>query len=463
MKKGLFQILLANIVSLVIGVGLSFLVPKYLSIESYAAYKTYGLYITYAGFFHFGYADGMYLKYGGKRIDELDIQDMANNFCNYFAIILVIAAVFLGAGILINDYILVAFAIGQMTTNLLSYLRSLYQATGEFTAYSKALNLEKIGIFLLTVVFLLAVKSDSYFIYIGIQILVGAFVSIYLLRRLENRLHFIRSGKLSLKEGMENIRAGVVLMLGNFSSGIFTGLDRWFVKFLMGSTSFALYSFSSSLLNLLNVFITPMTVSFYNYFCKGIDNQKIKQLKRLILAWGLLLVSAAFPVKWILKYYLQKYYGSIEIIFALFAAQVFIAVIQGIYVNLYKAKHLQRKYLIQMVLMLIVGVVTNALFYMQDKRVEAFGYATLFTYLIWFLSCEVSDAKLRYRLNDYAAMLVLFLAYFSFGMMFDPVIGFSLYVALYVVTIRLLMPDVWNFAFDIVKSLHGNKTVKRIV
>lgn len=460
MKKGLFQILMANIISLVIGVGLSFLVPKYLSIESYAAYKTYALYITYAGFFHFGYADGMYLKYGGKRIDEIDRQDLANNFCNYFTIILVMAAAFLGAGILIKDYVLVAFAVGQMTTNLLSYLRSLYQATGEFTAYSKALNFEKVGVFLLTIIFLLAVKSDSYLIYIGIQVLVGAFVSIYLLRKLENRLHFIRSGKLSLKECEENVRAGLVLMLGNFSSGVFTGLDRWFVKFLMESTSFALYSFSSSLLNLLNVFITPITVSLYNYFCKGIDNQKIQQLKRLILAWGLLLVSAAFPVKWILKYYLQKYYAAVEIVYVLFAAQVFIAVIQGVYVNLYKAKHLQRKYLIQMVLMLILGVVTNALFYIQDKRMEAFAYATLFTYLIWFLSCEASNAKLRYRLKDYVAMFVLFLAYFSFGMMFEPVIGLCLYVAVYVVTIRLFMPDVWNFAFDIVKSLHGKGTVK---
>lgn len=295
---------------------------------------------------------------------------------------------------------------------------------------------------------------------IGIQVLVGAFVSIYLLRKLENRLHFIRSGKHSLKECEENVRAGLVLMLGNFSSGVFTGLDRWFVKFLMESTSFALYSFSSSLLNLLNVFITPITVSLYNYFCKGIDNQKIQQLKRLILAWGLLLVSAAFPVKWILKYYLQKYYAAVEIVYVLFAAQVFIAVIQGVYVNLYKAKHLQRKYLIQMVLMLILGVVTNALFYIQDKRMEAFAYATLFTYLIWFLSCEASNAKLRYRLKDYVAMFVLFLAYFSFGMMFEPVIGLCLYVAVYVVTIRLFMPDVWNFAFDIVKSLHGKGTVK---
>ncbi len=32
-------------------------------------------------------------------------------------------------------------------------------------------------------------------------------------------------------------------MLGNFSSSIFTGLDRWFVKILLLSFDFAMYSF----------------------------------------------------------------------------------------------------------------------------------------------------------------------------------------------------------------------------
>lgn len=45
-------------------------------------------------------------------------------------------------------------------------------------------------------------------------------------------------------------------------------------------------------------------------------------------------------------------------------------------------------------------------------------------------------------------------------MMFEPVIGLCLYVAVYVATIRVLMPDVWDFAFDIVKSLHGKGIVK---
>lgn len=453
MKKGLFQILMANIISLGIGIGLSFLVPKYLSIDSYALYKTYALYITYAGFFHFGYADGMYLKYGGKQIDEIDKDDLASNFRNYFVIISVVAIAFFVVGIVNKDYVIIAFAIGQLTTNLLSYLRSLYQATGEFSAYSRALNFEKIGVFAFTILFLITIKSDNYLVYIGIQVLVGALVSVYLLIRLEKRLQFIRGGKLSLEECKNNISAGLILMLGNFSSGVFTGLDRWFVKFLMESINFALYSFSSSLLNLLNVFITPITVSLYNYFCKGIENKKIVRLKRLILAWGLLLIAAAFPVKWVLKYYLQKYYGAVEIIFVLFASQIFIAVIQGVYVNLYKARHLQRDYLIQMLVMLLIGVITNAAFYALDRRMEAFAYATLFTYLIWFISCERKNVSLRYETKDYIAAIILVAVYFMLGMKADPIIGILVYLLLYVMIIKAYMSDVWQFAFEILNSI----------
>ena len=457
MKKGLFQILIANMISLVIGVGLSFLVPKYLSINSYALYKTYALYITYAGFFHFGYSDGMYLKYGGKKIDEIDKDDLAKNFCNFFAIISIVTIIFSIFGIIKSDYVIIAFAVGQLSTNLLNYLRSLYQATGEFAAYSRALNFEKIGIFCFTLLFLMAFRSNDYLIYIGIQVGVGALVSIYLLIRLEKRLRFIKKGRFSFLECKDNIASGIVLMLGNFSSGLFTGLDRWFVKFLMNSTSFALYSFSSSLLNLLNVFITPITVSLYNYFCKGVDNKKIIKLKRLVLAWGLLLIAAAFPVKWILKYYLQKYYGATEIIFVLFSAQIFIAIIQGVYVNLYKAKRLQKFYLIQMLAMLFIGIASNALFYIINKQMESFAYATLFTYLIWFISCEVKNKELRYAIKDYTSILILVIVYFIAGIYMGAILGMCIYLVAYIVVIITLMPDILEFGLSTIKGIKTNR------
>lgn len=41
MKKGLAQVLFANIIFLLVGIVSNFLLPKYLSIESYSYIKTY--------------------------------------------------------------------------------------------------------------------------------------------------------------------------------------------------------------------------------------------------------------------------------------------------------------------------------------------------------------------------------------------------------------------------------------
>ena len=51
MKKGFIQIMFANVITLAIGVLTNFLLPKYLSYESYAEVRAYVLYLSFAGFF----------------------------------------------------------------------------------------------------------------------------------------------------------------------------------------------------------------------------------------------------------------------------------------------------------------------------------------------------------------------------------------------------------------------------
>lgn len=454
MKKGIFQILIANIFNLIIGIVLSFMVPKFLSVDSYAMYKMYALYVTYAGFFHFGYADGMYLKYGGKRIDKINRDDLAKNYKNFFYIISIVAILFLIVGLITNDYIIICFSVGQFTTNLLSYLRSLYQATGEFSLYSKALNIEKIGAFIFTFLFLFVFRSDNYLVYIIIQVVVGAIASSFLLFNLNKRLCFISKGGFSFSECVNNISSGIVLMLGNFSSGLFTGLDRWFVKFLMSNCSFAMYSFASSLLNLLNAFISPITISLYNYFCKKLDFSKIVHMKELILAWSLLLIAGAYPVKWVILNFLEKYENSTRIIFILFAAQIFISIIQGVYVNLYKANHMQKYYFVQMISVLIMGIITNGMFYLMNSTLETFAYATLFTYFIWFLICELKNREICFKISNYVMILFLVIVYFGTGFLLNPIVGLLIYIATYVICISILMPSVVDFVLNLLRNAY---------
>ena len=252
MKKGMIYIMMANIICLVFNLLTNFVLPKYLSIDTYALIKTYALYITYAGFFSLGYNDGMYLKYGGISINKIDKKDLSNNYLNYLLLEFIMSILLLIIGAILKKYIIIAFSLGMFTTNVLGYLKSLYQATGEFSEYGKALRLEK-------------------------------------------KIKFINIGRVSLEQFRENICSGFVLMLGNFSSGLFTGLDRWFIKILMSSANFAFYSFAVSTESIINVFMTPITVSMYNYFCKENSIDKVKKIKSMLIV-GIILNLVLYSI-----------------------------------------------------------------------------------------------------------------------------------------------------------------------
>lgn len=70
-------VFLSNVVSILGSIVSGFLVPKYLGIDQYAVYKTFALYTSYIGVLHFGYIDGLYLKYGGQRESEIDLQQLS--------------------------------------------------------------------------------------------------------------------------------------------------------------------------------------------------------------------------------------------------------------------------------------------------------------------------------------------------------------------------------------------------
>lgn len=126
----------------------------------------------------------------------------------------------LTVGIFLKDSIIVAFSFGIFSYNILGYLKSLYQATGEFDLYGKSLNIEKIVIFIINILLIFLFKSDNSNYYIYAQVVSGILISGYLTYELERRLHFIKKGSISLNEIKTNISEGFVLMLGNFSSGI---------------------------------------------------------------------------------------------------------------------------------------------------------------------------------------------------------------------------------------------------
>ena len=64
--------IIANLVALFISMLVTFIVPKAISVEDYGFFQLYLFYASYVGFFHFGWMDGLFLRYGGVYYEDLD-------------------------------------------------------------------------------------------------------------------------------------------------------------------------------------------------------------------------------------------------------------------------------------------------------------------------------------------------------------------------------------------------------
>lgn len=404
----------------------------------------------------------MYLKYGGKDIKEIDNKEFSNNIYNYIFMEVVLSTIVLILGIVLKNLIIIAFSFGLLTYNILGYFKSFYQASGEYKLYGLSLNLEKISIFIGNLILIFIIKTNNEYLYIFLQVIVGIIVMIFLYCYLNKIMNFFGKGKLSLIEIGDNIKSGFILMIGNFTSSLFTGIDRWFVKILMPSASFAFYAFSVSVENMLNTFISPITISLYNDLCKDSNTAKVCKIKNYILLWISFVIICVFPIKFILEHFLTNYQTSISIIVILFAAQIFYSIVNGIYVNLYKVNKEQKFYLKQMILMIVIAFFLNILLYKLFYNMNAIAIATLMTACIWFIICEIKNADIRFSKNSYIFLSVILISFIVSSLCLNSILGFLLYCIIYVLSVMLLEKDIFIELVNYIKKFLNSKLGRKV-
>lgn len=430
MKKNLANIFLANIAYLLLVAANNFLVPKFTSVETYAAIKEYTLYLTtYAGVLTFGYIHGMYLEYGGQNIKSVDPAKVGSNLFSFFLFILPISIAISVCGILTENMVLAVLGAGIIATNMVSYYQLFYQATGDFKSYSVALNASRVLVLLVNVLLIFVFRTDYALFYVILLPISSVVTAVYLTYQLNKRIPILKHLRFSIIQVKSATRGGFVLMLGNFVTSCFTSIDRWFVNYLMDTVSFAMYSFAVSMENMVSTLMTPITVSMYNYLCKSPEVDEVKRIKDCTMIYGFVIIAAAFPAKWLMEHLMQEYLASLSVMFFLFAAQAISTIIRGIYVNKYNAEGKQKKYLKQMIAMLILAAVLDGLFYMIWHSISALAAATLITNLIWLIVCEAENPMLRYGWKETVSLCLLLVVYLLLGLFAEALCGFVIYCA----------------------------------
>lgn len=461
LKRGITYIFGANIVNFAINIIISFLLPKYLCINTYSVIKTFQFYVGYIGIMHFGYVDGMYLKYGGKTICDIDQHELAENIATMRVFQVIIAVLGISICLIIQDYVLMACLFSVVPQNMKAYYSSLYSATGEFKQYAKLTNNFSILFFLMnmSLLYLGIYEEYIYYIvgYISIDVLLWGILEKKFCKTFDINTFF--RIKVSFTCLYQNIRDGILLMLGNLSSVLLTGQDRWCIKIFMDNTVFAQYSFCVSLEGIINFVVLPMSRAFYNYFCIHKDAKSIQKLTDMVVVITTLLVIAVFPLKLIIEYNLREYTGAMNVLILLFATQIFYVCIKCVYLNLYKAFKKQKLYFIRLITIIVVGFVLNIILYSIYSIKEAFAVGTLICSIIWFIMSVFDFKEYMSAKKTYLYILAELIVFLFCGFFMNPVMGCGAYFLLTAVCICILMRKeflfLWNELVSVFKR--GNR------
>lgn len=258
----------ANIVSLVVSVLMVMFVPKLLLVEDYGKWQLFLFYFSYLGFLHFGWEDGIYLRYAGKRFDELSPRVFSGQFLGIIILqFIMISLAFLFAQAFITDPIkktvfLCAVSL-SIFVNFNAGCNFIMQITNRIKDYARIILSEHIILLILVFSFLLLGFNQFHYMYIAklSSLSIVSIICIYLCRRLWTT--DIGSAHDILHEAGLNIEVGIKLMFANIASMLIIGIVRYGISIGWDVSTFGKVSLTLGISNFLMIFIASVSVVFF--------------------------------------------------------------------------------------------------------------------------------------------------------------------------------------------------------
>jgi O-antigen/teichoic acid export membrane protein len=457
-KKDIVKVLSSNIVNLFISIITMFLIPAFLSLDQYAYLKTFTLYIGFIGILHFGFVDGIYIKYGGKKEEEIDkgLLKSEHNFLLFIQ--LCITIIFFTLGIIIKDKILIAFSLAIIPVNMQTLYKFLYQALGEFGKYSKITLITPNLLLVLNIIIIFIIKVNNYWPFI-----IGTLLTYYIVFIWLEINFFLKSkGFKSVKRKKElitNFKVGIFIMVGNLAGLFIYSLDRWFIKFFFTTDDFAIYSFAISMMTAINILVSSLTMTIYPYLVRNQEENFLKLIKGSLLMVGTLASGGYFIFSFIVTLFMEKYIPSLNIISILFAGFPAIIIINALLVNLYKAQKREKLYFSTVLKMLAVTVIINLLSIIIYREPQTIAWATTISFYGWFIFSTKHFISLKINYKEVVYIL------FYLSIFFTTVRYFSWWqgVIVYLIAICVINIIFYNKEIENILSKTLNRVPHRLV
>lgn len=362
-------VVMSNFISLFISSITILFIPKVIGIEEYGYWQLYTFYIGYVGFFHLGWPDGIYLKFGGKNFHELNKKYFTNQLIAYnlylfiVSILIILWSQFIN---IINDksFIFVMVAINIVLMNLRTFFIWILQSTNKIKEASTITIFDRlVYLFILCIFLLFKIYDYKFMIFIDILgKLVGVFLGIWQCRTILSwkNLEF----KPNIREYYDNIRIGINLMLSNVASLLIIGVIRLGIEREWDIATFGKVSLTLSISNLLMLFINAIGIVVFPIIKKS-DEQKLpliyKTIRSNLMIFMFLILMGYYPLRIILNNWLPAYEESLIYMVIIFPMAIFEGKM-ALLINTYmKALRMERLIFRVNIVVLLISVLSTIL------------------------------------------------------------------------------------------------------
>lgn len=431
MLKNVIKVLFSNGVIATIGLINNFLFPFILTTTDYATYQEYMLYVSYINICHLGIASGMFLNYAGAQYSSIDKKQYKSEI---YLLFLTLAG-FTGIGIIVfvisQNKLLLYTVITIIPQCLIASFQALYQAWERFTEYSIINVLPKLLLTIsIGVLFFIGIADGNSAVLSNVVIVWG--ITLYFIYEFIRDTQGIKANKIFSKKNGKTTWNGLLITVGNYINILFHSIDKQFVLLIYSKESFALYSFAMSLQNIMMIFITALANPFYVRLARGdIDKDRIGRMKELLFIFGAYSGCAFFAVSFVVDKFISEYSGALIICSMFFAVFPAMAVINVLYINLYKIQQKLKQYIITLVGMLVVAAAANTIAVIFHGDYIGISLATMICYYIWLFYSQHHFKEIAIRLKDIFYLVGFMIIYFSsVTLIQNAVIGFIAYAVI---------------------------------
>lgn len=444
----IFNVALSNFIVILSGVAIGFLVPKIMEVEEYGFYKTFTLYISYAGFFELGVVEGIYLLIAGKQKEELDKEKMRLVFRILMIIEIIIASIFLFVAFTFLDttyrIIFASLGINIIFVNIIQYFQFVSQAVQKFKEYS-IINITKsvltiLLVGLLYILFLTNTLTEVRFYYIiALTVGVNFLVSIlYMILYREYNFGHAASFRRNKRFVKKLFAYGIPLLISNLVCSLLLTIDRQFVNVLYSTEEYGIYAFAYNMIALITTATSAISAVIFPMMVKSkyedIETE-YPYLSSIVLMFVYGCLFAYFPLYLIVQYFLPKYFDSLVFFRIIFPALVAQSVISIVMQNHFKKLNKNMIYFYCSLFILILSFIANVVAYLIFKTRESISIASVIVSFLWYFIMEfyfVKKYKVKWIKNG---LFLILMAGLFYGITFIPNIFISgaVYLAAFII------------------------------